>query len=76
MVGAEDAGAVVGTGAEDPRLRRNKQEKPISHEALAAARVRPIEPLRWALAGRMRALAPTTAMRGRGLIQEQFRSGG
>jgi hypothetical protein len=44
--------------------------------ALAAARVRPIEPLRWALTGRMRALAPTTAMRGRRLIQEQSRSGG
>ena len=68
------------TNSDDRRDRMSARRqfltyKPISHEALAAARVRPIEPLRWALTGRMRALAPTTAMRGRGLIQEQFRSG-
>jgi hypothetical protein len=32
MVGADDPAAEVGTGAEDPRLRRNEQEKPISHD--------------------------------------------
>ena len=41
----------------------------------AAARGRPVEPLRWSLPARFRALAPPAAMRGSGgCFQEQFRS--
>ena len=56
--------------------RPKKEEDAGLAGSVAGARNRPVEPLRKPLPARFRSLAPPPALRARGLIQEQARSGG